>query len=31
MSARTTQRCTDVSKKNIQRIQSTLDRMDMGD
>ncbi|WP_257031537.1 tyrosine-type recombinase/integrase [Paenibacillus sp. E222] len=30
-SARTTQRYTHVSTKNIQRIQSPLDRMDMGD
>ncbi|OMF10119.1 integrase [Paenibacillus amylolyticus] len=30
-SARTTQRYTHISKKNIQRIQSPLDRMDMGD
>ncbi|MEN1985665.1 tyrosine-type recombinase/integrase [Paenibacillus hubeiensis] len=30
-SARTIQRYTDVSTKNIQRIQSPLDRMDMGD
>ncbi len=30
-SARTTQRYTHVSAKNIQRIQSPLDRMDLGD
>ncbi|WP_353056294.1 tyrosine-type recombinase/integrase [Paenibacillus sp. MER 99-2] len=30
-SARTTQRYTHVSTKNIQRIQSPLDRMDLGD
>lgn len=30
-SAQTTQRYTHVSTKNIQRIQSPLDRMDMGD
>ncbi|MGN7350320.1 tyrosine-type recombinase/integrase [Paenibacillus sp. 2003] len=30
-SARTTQRYTHVSTKNIQHIQSTLDRMDKGD
>ncbi len=30
-SAKTTQRYTHVSTKNIQRIQSPLDRMDMGD
>lgn len=30
-SAHTTQRYTHVSMKNIQRIQSPLDRMDLGD
>ncbi|MBP2244304.1 site-specific recombinase XerD [Paenibacillus xylanexedens] len=30
-SAKTTQRYTHVSTKNVQRIQSPLDRMDMGD
>ncbi|MCG7377253.1 tyrosine-type recombinase/integrase [Paenibacillus sp. ACRSA] len=30
-SARTTQRYTHVSTKNIQRIQSPLDRLDLGD
>ncbi|WP_445670900.1 tyrosine-type recombinase/integrase [Paenibacillus sp. FSL R5-0473] len=30
-SIRTTQRYTHISTKNIQRIQSPLDRMDMGD
>ncbi|KAA2286377.1 tyrosine-type recombinase/integrase, partial [Clostridioides difficile] len=30
-SARTTQRYTHVSMKNIQRIQSPLDRLDLGE